>query len=148
MLVHPRVYYQMAADGLFFRRLAWVSPNRRVPVVAILVQAIIGSAIALSGSYEQIINWVVLPQWLFSGLAAVALFIFRRRDAAKPAPFLRVPGHPFTTAIFIAALVGIFVSEIVIYPRDTMYGIAVLVSGAIAFWAWQRWAPVPRQTTP
>lgn len=149
MLVHPRVYYHMAADGLFFRQLAWVSPSRRVPVVAILVQAVIGSAIALSGSYEQIINWVVLPQWLFSGLAAVALFIFRRRDAGKPAPPVRVPGHPYTTGLFIAALAGIFISEFVIYPRDTMYGLAVLVSGAIVFSAWRRWWRQERpQTAP
>lgn len=149
MLVHPRVYYHMAADGLFFRPLAWVSESRRVPVVAILLQAVIGSAIALSGSYEQIINWVVLPQWLFSGLAAVALFIFRRRDAGKPAPATRVPGHPYTTALFIAALAGIFISEFVIYPRDTVYGIAVLVSGAIVFAVWQRRRRPPQaQTAP
>lgn len=147
MLVHPRVYYQMAADGMFFRTLAWVSPSRRVPVVAILVLAVAASAIAISGSYEQIVNWVVLPQWLFSGLAAISLFVFRRRDAAKPAPFVRVPGHPYTTGLFIVALVGIFVSEILVYPRDTMYGIAVVVSGAIVFAAWQRWARRP-QTVP
>jgi APA family basic amino acid/polyamine antiporter len=137
MLVHPRVYYQMAADGTFFRALAWVSPSRRVPVLAILLLAVIASAIALSGSYEQIVNWVVLPQWLFSGLAAVALFVFRQRDAGKPAPFVRVPGHPYTTCLFLAALVGIFASEIAIYPRDTLYGIAVMISGVIAFAAWK-----------
>jgi APA family basic amino acid/polyamine antiporter len=149
MLVHPRVYYQMAADGLFFRPLAWVSRSRRAPVVAILAQGVIGSAIALSGSYEQIVNWVVLPQWLFSGLAAVALFIFRSRDAGQASPAVRVPGHPYTTGVFIAALVGIFASEIVIYPRDTMYGVAVVTTGAIVFAAWQRWSrPVRPLPTP
>jgi APA family basic amino acid/polyamine antiporter len=149
MLVHPRLYYQMAADGLFFRPLAWVSPVRRVPVVAILVQAGIASAIALSGSYEQIINWVVLPQWLFSGLAAIAIFIFRKRDSQKPAPSMQVPGHPYTTGLFIAVLAGIFVAEFAIYPRDTMYGVAVLATGVIVFAAWQRWTrPARPQTAP
>lgn len=149
MLVHPRVYYQMAADGLFLRPLAWVSRSRRVPVVAILAQAVVGSAIALSGSYEQIINWVVLPQWLFSGLAAVALFIFRRRDAGKASPPVLVPGHPYTTGLFIVTLAGIFAAEFAIYPRDTMYGIAVMTAGVIAFAAWQRWvSPAKPQTAP
>lgn len=148
MLVHPRLYYQMAADGLFFRPLAWVSRSRRVPVIAIAAEVVIASAIALSGSYEQIINWVVLPQWLFSGLAAVALFVFRRRDAGQAAPVTSVPGHPYTTGLFIAALVGIFVSEIVIYPRDTLYGIAVMACGVIVFWVWQRRARQEPQTAP
>ena len=145
MLIHPRIYYQMSADGLFFRPLAWISPKTHVPMVAILLQAVVASLIALSGSYEQIINWVVLPQWTFVWLSAIALFVFRRRDAGKPAPFVRVPGHPYTTGLFVLALAGIFVSEIVIYPRDTMYGIAVLATGAVVFMAWQRWAPA-RQT--
>jgi basic amino acid/polyamine antiporter, APA family len=149
MLIHPRVYYHMAADGLFFRWVSWISPKTHVPVVAILLQAVVASIIALSGSYEQIINWVVLPQWLFIGLSAVALFIFRRRDAEKPVPFMRVPGHPYTTGLFILTLAGIFVAEFAIYPRDTMYGIAVLAMGVIVFTAWRRWMRQARpQTAP
>jgi APA family basic amino acid/polyamine antiporter len=134
MLVHPRVYHQMADDDMFFKPVAWVSRSTRVPAVAILLQAMIASLIALSGTYEQIVNWVVLPQWFFMGLApAIALFIFRRRDAGKPPPAIRVPGHPYTTALFIAAVAGILASEFLIYPRDTLYGVGVFVTGAAAF---------------
>lgn len=141
MLVHPRVYYQMAADGLFFRQVAWISPKTRVPAVAIALQAVVSSAIALSGSYEQIINWVVLPQWLFTGLAAIALFVIRRRDGKASVPSVRVPGHPYTTALFIAALVGIFAAEFIVYPRDTAYALTVLAAGAVTFVVWRRLEP-------
>jgi APA family basic amino acid/polyamine antiporter len=138
MLAMPRLYYQLAADGLFFKKVAWIHPRTHAPAVAILLHALVASGIALSGTYEQIINWVVAPQWLFYFLAAGALFILRRRDASLPRPSVTVPGHPFTTGFFLLVLVAIFTAEFLIYPRDTLYGIAVEIAGAVAYLAWQR----------
>ena len=139
MLLAPRIYYQMAADGTFFAPVAWINRKTRTPIVAILLQAAIASAIAVSGTFEQIVNWVVAPEWLFVVLAAIAIFIFRRRDAARPAPATRVPGHPYSTIFFILTLLGIFAAEVTIYPRDTMYGAVVLLVGAIVyFWRARR----------
>jgi basic amino acid/polyamine antiporter, APA family len=137
MLAMPRIYYQMAADGEFFKGVARVSRSTHVPFVAILLQASITSIIALSGTYEQIINWVVAPQWLFILLGAGALFVFRRRDAALPRPVTSVPGHPITTIGFIAVLLAIFSAEFAIYPRDTLYGAVVELGGVAAFYAWR-----------
>ncbi len=137
MLAIPRVYHQMAVDGAFFKAVAWISPSTRAPVVAILLQAVMASVIALSGSYEQIINWVVAPQWLFILLGAGALFVFRRRDPALPRPVTTVPGHPLTTALFIGVLLAIFSAEFAIYPRDTLYGAGVELAGIVAFYAWR-----------
>lgn len=137
MLAIPRLYYQMAADGEFFKAVAWVSPRTAAPVVAILLQATVAAIIAVSGTYEQIINWVVAPQWLFIALGASTLFVFRRRDASLPRPRVRVPGHPLTTAAFLAVLLAIFVAETLIYPRDTLYGAGVIVAGAVAYFVWR-----------
>ncbi|MGA7092672.1 MAG: amino acid permease, partial [Candidatus Cybelea sp.] len=137
MLAYPRIFYQMAADGLFFKPVAWISPSTRVPVVAILLQAFVASIIALSGTYEQIINWVVAPQWLFIFLGAGTLFVFRSRDAALQRPATTVPGHPITTLLFLGVLIAIFSAEFLIYPRDTLYGIGVVVAGAVVYFAWQ-----------
>lgn len=134
MLAFPRVYYQMAADGAFFKAVAWVSPITHVPVVAILLSAAIASIIAISGTYEQIINWVVAPQWLFILLGATTLFVFRRRDAGQPRPRIAVPGHPVTTAVFTAVLLAIFASELIVYPRDTLFGGIVVLAGVAAFY--------------
>jgi APA family basic amino acid/polyamine antiporter len=142
MLAMPRVYYQMAADGLFFKPVAWISRSTHAPVVAILLQATMAALIALSGTYEQIINWVVAPQWLFIILGAASLFVFRRRDANLPRPAISVPGHPVTTLLFIAVLLAIFAAEFAIYPRDTLYGVGVLLTGVVAYYAWRRFAAI------
>jgi basic amino acid/polyamine antiporter, APA family len=138
LLLGPRVYFQMAADGTFFRQLAWIHPRTRVPTIAIALEGLIAAIIAASGSYEQILNWIVAPEWAFTVLAAGALFIFRKREADAILPAVRVPGHPFTTAFFIAVLLAIFVSELFIYPRDTLYGVAVMVVGLVVYSAWKR----------
>jgi APA family basic amino acid/polyamine antiporter len=139
LLLTPRIYFQMAADGTFFKQLAWISPVTYVPVVAIVLQGLIASIIAASGTFEQIVNWVTAPEWSFVGLGAGALFIFRRRDAGRPAPVTRVPGHPYTTALFILVLLGIFAAELVTYPMDTLFGFAVMAVGAVVYYVW-RWA--------
>jgi basic amino acid/polyamine antiporter, APA family len=135
MLAYPRVYYQMAADGLFFTKVSYVSPYTHAPATAILLQALVASIIAASGSYEQIINWVVAPQWLFIFLAAGAVFVLRRRDAGLPRPLTTVPGHPVTTGLFIVVLLAIFSAELSIYPRDTLYGVGVVLAGALVYYA-------------
>jgi len=139
MLAYPRIYYHMAADGLFFKRVAWISA-RHVPVIAILLHALVTSVIAVSGTYEQIVNWVVAPQWLFIFLAAGAVFVLRRRDGPYSRPAISVPGHPLTTALFIAVLLAIFAAELSIYPRDTLYGICVEIAGVATYYAWRRFS--------
>src|SRR5207253_9152863 len=71
MLTAPRVYFAMAEDGLFFRTVAKVSRSSRVPVVAIVMQGMLATVIALSGKYEQILNYVVSVDFIFFGLTAI-----------------------------------------------------------------------------
>src|SRR4029077_5989105 len=96
MLTAPRVYYAMAADGLFFRAVAKIHPKTQVPIVAIALQGVVAIVITLSGTYEQILSYVVSVDFIFFGLTGLALFVFRRR--LPPAPF-RTPAHPVTTAL-------------------------------------------------
>ena len=80
ILTAPRVYFAMAADGLFFRAVARIHPRTRVPVVAIILQSVWTMVIAASGRYEQILNYVVAMDFIFFGLTATCIFILRRRD--------------------------------------------------------------------
>ena len=139
MLLAPRMYFQMAADGTFFKVISWISPRTHVPAVAIGLQAVLAASIAFfaGGSFDRIVNWVTGPEWLFILLAAVALFIFRRRAAGSPPPSSRVPGHPYTTGLLIVSIVGVFVAEFATAPLDTVYGIAVLASGALFYLLWR-----------
>ena len=79
ILTAPRVYYAMACDGLFFKSVGWLSPKARVPVVAIILQGVTATVIALSGHYEQILNYVISVDFISFGLTAASLFVFRRR---------------------------------------------------------------------
>jgi basic amino acid/polyamine antiporter, APA family len=132
ILTSPRIYFQMAADGTFFKQLAWINAQTHVPVLAIVVQGAIAIVIALSGRYDQILNYVTCNDYIFFGLAAIALIIFRNRDAKDPSagkPFFRMPGYPVTPLIFIAAAWYIVGDTVIKSPGDTGIGLAILVSG-------------------
>src|SRR5690349_20917147 len=80
ILTAPRVYFAMAEDRVFFRSVAWVHPRTHVPVIAIALQGVWAILIALTGTYAQVVNYVVAMDSLFFGLTAVCLLLLRRRD--------------------------------------------------------------------
>ena len=139
-LTQPRVYFAMAADGVFFRSVARVHPRTQVPVVAILLQGVCATVVALSGSYERILGYVVSVDWIFFGLTAASLFVFRRQDAnAGHAPSgFRAPGHPLTTAAFVAVAWLVVANTVVRYPADTAAGLALLAAGVPVYYLWRR----------
>ncbi len=143
ILTSPRVYFQMAADGTFFKQLAWVNPRTHAPVIAIVLQGLIAIVIALSGRYDQILNYVTCNDYIFFGLAAIALIVFRNRDARDPQavrPFFRMPGHPVTTLVFLAAAWYIVGDTILNSPHDALVGVGILLSGLPVYWlfTWRR----------
>ena len=137
MLTAPRVYFAMAEDGLFFRRVAQVNPVTRVPVVAIVLQGVAAAVIALSGTYGQILGYVVSVDFIFFGLTGAALFVFRRRDPDAN-PIFTAPGHPFTTAFFVIACWTVVVATVVNNLANSLIGYAILAAGAPACLYWQR----------
>ena len=141
MLTAPRVYFAMAADGLFFRRVAWVDPRTRAPAVAVALQGVLSLLIALSGTYEQILNYVVSVDFIFFALTAGTIFVFRRRERGAGEGGARVPGHPVTTALFIAASVAIVLATVWRYPANSAVGIVIMLAGLPVYWLWRRRAP-------
>jgi APA family basic amino acid/polyamine antiporter len=137
MLTAPRVYFAMAEDGLFFRRVAEVSETTRVPVVAIVLQGAAAAVIALSGTFGQILSYVVSVDFIFFGLTGAALFVFRRRDPGRTVSF-NVPGHPFTTGFFVLACWTVVVATVVNNPINSVIGYAILAAGIPACLYWQR----------
>jgi len=135
MLTAPRVYFAMAKDGLFFKSVSMVHPRTRAPIVAIALQGLLASVIALLGTYDRILNYVVSVDVIFFGLTACCIFVFRKRE---PAGANRVPGHPFTTFLFIAVCWLVAINTIFHSPQNTLIGIAILVAGIPAYWFWQQ----------
>jgi basic amino acid/polyamine antiporter, APA family len=134
ILTAPRVYYAMAEDGVFFRAVGRVNAKTRVPVVAIVLQSIWTVVILLTGKYEQILNYVVCMDWVFFGVSASCLFVFRRRATGEAR--LLMPGHPWTTAVFCLICALIVGNTIVRYPMNTLIGVGILVSGIPIYFLW------------
>jgi APA family basic amino acid/polyamine antiporter len=137
MLTAPRVYFSMADDGLFFRAAARLSPRTRVPAVAIMLQGALASIIALSGSYEQILNYVVSVDFLFIGLTGSCVFVVRRRDRSA-ASHHDTPGHPVTTVLFTGCCWFVVANTVIRYPTDSGVGLLILLAGLPAYAYWNR----------
>jgi APA family basic amino acid/polyamine antiporter len=144
MLTGPRVYFAMARDGLFFRQVGDVARASRVPVIAIVLQAAWTGVLALSGSYEQILSYVIAMNFLFFGLSASCLFVFRRRERAAgsgiDAEGFRAPGHPWSTGAFILACVLVVASSFWAYPVNSLIGYAIMLAGVPPYLYWRRQA--------
>lgn len=132
----PRVFYQMARDGLFFRRLAEVHPRFHTPAAAIVWSTVLSVVLALTGTFDQLLASVVFTAWIFYGLGAVAVFVFRRRAPAGIRVF-RVPGYPVTPALFVAASALVVANTLAAQPLVSAAGLAVLLAGVPAFYAWR-----------
>jgi APA family basic amino acid/polyamine antiporter len=132
ILTSPRVYHAMAQDGVFFKQAGWVHPRTRVPIVAIALQGLFAIVIALSGQYDQILNYVTSIDYVFFGLSAIALFVFRARDARAGAQIprtLRVPGHPVSTALFMLVAFAVVLDTYIKYPQNSLIGLGILLAG-------------------
>jgi APA family basic amino acid/polyamine antiporter len=136
MLTAPRVYFAMAEDRLFFRKIGEVSATTRVPVFAILLQGAAAIAIALSGTYGQILSYVVSVDFIWFALTGAALFVFRRRDADGADGF-RAPGHPVTTGLFVLACAAVVIATVASSPVNSAIGFAILFAGVPAFLYWR-----------
>ena len=130
ILVTPRVLQAMAADGVFFRRLAELHPVYRTPAAAILFQAVWAIVLALTGTFSQLVDYVAFGDWIFFGLTVAGLFIYRRRDTAPPGPgAFRVPGYPWTPALFVIAAMYVVASAVLANPRNASFGAGLLLLG-------------------
>ena len=136
MLTAPRVYFAMAEDGLFFRSVATVSKRTRVPVVAIALQGLATVVIALSGSFGQILSYVISVDLVFFGLTGASLFIFRRRSEGEAKSI--VTGHPFTTLLFVGSCILVVAATVWNAPINSVIGYGVLLAGVPAFFYWRR----------
>jgi basic amino acid/polyamine antiporter, APA family len=139
ILTAPRVYYAMARDGLFFKIVGRLSRRTAVPAVAIVLQGLAATAIALAGRYETILNYEVSVDFILFALVASSLFVFRRREkGVLPAEVHGVPGHPYTTALFTVACVAIVASTVWSDPWNSMKGWLILIAGIPVYLYWSR----------
>jgi basic amino acid/polyamine antiporter, APA family len=141
MLTAPRVYYAMAADGLFFQTIARVNERTHVPVRAVVLQGLAAAVLALTGEYGHILDTVVSADWIFFGLSAACVFGLRRADALAARPAVAgIPLHPWTTLAFIAASAWIVVQSLAHDPKNGAVGLALMLAAWPVYLLWRRFS--------
>jgi len=136
ILAPTRVYYAMAADGLFFPALARLHPSYRTPIVAIALQTTWSCILALSGSYGQLLNYVVFADWIFFGLTVSTVLVFRRTVpvSKRSATAFRAPGYPIVPALFVATAAAVVFSVVRADPQSSSRGALLLAAGVPLFY--------------
>lgn len=137
VITAPRVYYSMAQDGLFFPRLAEVHPRYGTPALAIVTSCVWAMLLALTGTFEQLLTYVVFVGWIFYALGAAAVIALRikRPDAERP---FRVPGYPVTPLLFVVAAAAIVINTIIEQPGQSAVGLGMVFLGLPAYAWWRR----------
>jgi basic amino acid/polyamine antiporter, APA family len=132
ILTGPRVYYAMAADGLFFLKFGSVTARFRTPVFAIVVQGVWAACLTLLGTFQELFTYVIFTAWIFYGLAVAGVIVLRIRRPELNRPF-RAPGYPWLPILFTVAALGIAVTAVLSSPLHAIFGIGLILSGLPVF---------------
>lgn len=137
ILAGPRVYYAMARDGLFFKKVSHVHPRFRTPGFSILIQAVWASLLTLAGSFEQMLTFAMFMAILFHIAAAASVFTLRKKRPDMPRPY-RTWGYPLVPGLFILASSGILLNTLVGKPTEALAGIVLTLIGIPLYFYWKR----------
>src|SRR5881296_229234 len=137
ILSGARVYYAMARDNLFFRSIGVLHPEHKTPAVALVVQAVWTSLLCLSGTYSELLNYVIFAALLFYMLTAVGLFFLRARrpDAERP---VRAVGYPWLPALYVLGTGVLCVNLLFQQTRYAGLGLIIVALGIPVYFAWRR----------
>ena len=146
-LTTPRMYFAMARDGVFFERLAVVHPRFGTPAFAIVAIAVWSALLAATGTFEQLLTYVVFTGWIFYALGALSIFVYRRRspNARAAVPRAGLSGH---AAALRALRRAARAEHVVTQPGRAAAGIGVVLLGAPAFFVWRSRARRRQSDTP
>ncbi len=137
ILAGPRVFYAMAKDKLFFRKVAEVHPRYRTPGFAIVIQAVWAVILALSGTFTQLLTFCIFSAIMFWIAAAAAVFTLRKKRPDLHRPY-KTPGYPVVPALFIVASVGILLNTLIESPVESLAGIGITLIGIPVYFIWSR----------
>lgn len=136
ILAGPRVYYAMAADGLFFKKVATIN-KRGVPGFALILQGVWAIILCLSGTYGNLLDYVVFAVLIFFSLTIASIFIFRVKRPDIPRPY-KAFGYPVVPAVYILTTLTIMIILLMYKPDYTFPGLIIVLLGIPVFYIWKR----------
>ena len=132
ILSSARVPFAMARDGLFFSRFSAVSVGSRVPIWSIIIQALWSSVLAISGSYDQLTDYVIFASWIFYGMTTAAVFVLRRKMPGTSRPY-KTLGYPVVPLVFVLVALWLVINTLVARPVESATGLALISLGLPVF---------------
>ncbi|MBK7628594.1 MAG: amino acid permease [Bacteroidales bacterium] len=138
ILAGPRVYYAMAKDGLFFKKVGSLN-NKGVPAFALIVQGVWSVLLCLSGTYGNLLDYVIFAVLLFFTLTILAIFILRKKRPDIPRPY-KAFGYPVIPALYILTTFAIMVILLIYKPNYTFPGLGIVLLGIPVFYLWRRFS--------
>jgi APA family basic amino acid/polyamine antiporter len=137
LLTASRVFYAMSRDGVFFKRLGEVHPRFGTPANSIIAITLWAAVLAMSGTFNILLTYVVFVGWIFYGLGGLCVIVFRRREPNAPRPF-KVPGYPVTPILFVLSAAVIVLNTVVTNPMRGAIGIGGALLGVPIYYLWRR----------
>jgi basic amino acid/polyamine antiporter, APA family len=145
-LAGSRVPYAMARNGYFFPVMGRLHPKFHTPGASLLLLGVWGSVLLLSGRFEDLYRLVIFTEWIFYALAAVAVIVLRRTHPEMARPY-RVLGYPWVPVIFVVVALGLLVSTLMTYPRESGIGLGLIVLGLPLYYRWRKGAPASSEVS-
>jgi basic amino acid/polyamine antiporter, APA family len=136
VMMGPRVYYQMAQDGLFFKWASHLEPSFKTPDRAIILQAIVASVLVATGSYRALFTRVIYTEWIFFALLALGVVLMRKRPGYAPA--WRMPLVPVAPMLFVIVSLLIVLNQIRADWQNAAIGLAIVATGIPAYYLWRK----------
>lgn len=137
IMTGARVPYAMAKDGLFFKKLSIVNETSLVPVISVIVQGIVSIALALSGTFDQLTDYVVFSSWIFYAMVTGVVFVLRKRlpNAARPYKTL---GYPVVPVIFMILATLLLINTLYTNPKGSGIGLAFILAGIPIYFVFRK----------
>lgn len=133
-----RVLQTMGADGVFFRAAGRVEPRTRAPQIALALLGLWAVVLTLSGTFNQLLNYTTVGEWLGHVFGIATLFWYRKHFIDEPAPY-RVPFYPLLPLIFVITVFGVIVASAIHAPGDAGMSLLIIALGVPVYYGWRRW---------
>lgn len=137
ILSGSRVPYAAARDGLFFKSMARVHPRFRTPGPSIIGLCLWSAALTLSGTYDQLLTYVVFASWIVYAMAGIAVIVLRKKRPDLPRPYLTA-GYPYVPVLFVLVGVALVLFTLFDSPRESLMGIGLIALGIPFYGYWNR----------
>ena len=137
ILTSARINYAMARDNRFFKQAAIIHPKFQSPANALIIQCIWACILTFSGTFNQLITYIIFASWIFYGMSAGAVIILRKKKPDMERPY-QIPFYPWIPIIFILFAVFLTVNTILEAPRDAAIGTGLILAGLPLYYYWKK----------